>query len=125
MRGIIMAGGTGSRLYPLTAAVSKQLMPVYDKPLIYYPLATCMQLGIKEIALITASKTITHYRDLLRDGSQWGIQIRYIVQENPNGIAEAFILAENFVGEDNICLLLGDNIFAHMKYDQIKKKTDH
>ena len=111
MKGIILAGGTGSRLYPSTISVSKQLIPIYDKPMIYYPLSVLMMAGIKEILLITNTECIEQYRKLLGDGSRIGIQIEYKAQEKPRGIAEAFILGREFIGDDEVCLILGDNIF--------------
>lgn len=111
MKGIILAGGTGSRLYPATICVSKQLLPVFDKPMIYYPLSVLMMADIKEILLITNTECIEQYKKLLKDGSDLGIIIEYKAQDRPNGIAEAFILAEDFIGDDEVCLILGDNIF--------------
>lgn len=111
MKGIILAGGSGTRLYPLTKTFSKQLMPVYDKPMIYYPLSILMLAGINEIAIISTLEDLPNFRKLLGDGSDIGVKFTYILQEKPNGIAEAFLLAENFIGEDNVCLILGDNIF--------------
>lgn len=111
MKGIILAGGTGSRLYPSTISVSKQLIPIYDKPMIYYPLSVLMMAGIREILLITNTECVEQYRKLLGDGSRIGIKIEYKAQEKPRGIAEAFILGEEFIGNDEVCLILGDNIF--------------
>lgn len=110
-KGIILAGGSGTRLHPLTATVSKQLMPVYDKPMVYYPLATLMQAGIRDILVITTPRDQLAYVDLLGDGSQWGINIQYTVQSSPDGLAQAFLLGEEFIGPDPVCLVLGDNIF--------------
>ena len=111
MKGIILAGGTGSRLYPSTISVSKQLIPIYDKPMIYYPLSVLLMAGIKDILLITNTECVEQYKKLLGDGSQIGINIEYKAQEKPRGIAEAFILGEDFIGDDEVCLILGDNIF--------------
>ena len=111
MKGIILAGGTGSRLYPSTISVSKQLIPIYDKPMIYYPLSVLLMAGIKDILLITNTECVEQYKKLLGDGTQIGINIEYKAQEKPRGIAEAFILGEDFIGDDEVCLILGDNIF--------------
>ena len=111
MKGLLLAGGVGSRLWPITRGISKQLLPVYDKPMVYYPLGTLMLAGIREIALITTPDDQPAFKRLLGDGSQWGIEITYLVQEKPNGIAESFVIAENFLGESSAALILGDNIF--------------
>lgn len=110
-KGIILGGGTGTRLWPMTQSLNKHLLPVYDKPMIYYPLSTLMQAGIKDILLITAPQDLPQYDILLGDGSQWGINITYGIQEAPKGIAQAFLIGEKFIGDDNVTLILGDNIF--------------
>lgn len=111
MRGIILAGGKATRLYPITKGVCKQMLPVYDKPLIYYPLSVLMLTGIKDILIISTPKDIPRFKDLLGDGQDLGIKLSYTVQDEPRGIAEAFIIAEDFIGQDPVCLILGDNIF--------------
>lgn len=123
MKGIVLAGGTGSRLYPMTKAMSKQMMPVYDKPMIYYPLSTLMLAGIREILIISTPRDIPVFQDLLRDGHKIGLKLSYIVQEEPKGLAEAFILGADFIGDDSVALVLGDNIFYGQYFSDTLKKV--
>ena len=123
MKGILLAGGAGTRLYPITIPISKQIIPVYDKPMIYYPLSTLIASGINDILVITTKKDIDLFRTLLQDGSQWGCSISYAVQNKPNGIAESLIIAEDFIGSDNVALILGDNIFYFPSLSHVIKNS--
>ena len=123
-KGIVLAGGSGTRLYPLTIAISKQIMPVYDKPMIYYPISVLMEAGVREVLIISTPRDVVTFKELLGDGSQWGMKFEYKVQEKPNGLAEAFIIGEEFIGDDNVVMILGDNMFYGSHLPEILKRAN-
>ena len=123
-KGIVLAGGSGTRLYPLTIAISKQIMPVYDKPMIYYPISVLMEAGVREVLIISTPRDVVTFKELLGDGSQWGMSFEYKVQEKPNGLAEAFIIGEDFIGDDNVVMILGDNMFYGSHLPEILRRAN-